>query len=266
MNLRFIVIVMLATLCSCGSMNFKMSNNNNKVVAHRGAWKQNNLPENSIASLKHAIELQCAGSEFDVRMTSDSILVINHDPHYNGLLIEDSKYEDLIKFKLSNGEKLPTLKEYLIAGITNNTTTGLVCEIKPSKDKDRGKFIARKVVGLVKDLKTTPYIAFYISFDYDILREITKISKTKTQYLNGSKSPDKVKADGISGIDYYLKVYRDHPEWIKRSKEIGVLLNAWTANTPEDLDWLLENNFDFITTNEPELLLKKVRLLKTRNY
>ena len=91
MNLRFIVIIMLATLCSCGSMNFKMSNNNNKVVAHRGAWKQNNLPENSIASLKHAIELQCAGSEFDVRMTSDSILVINHDPHYNGLLIEDSK-------------------------------------------------------------------------------------------------------------------------------------------------------------------------------
>ncbi len=258
MNLRFIVIIMLATLCSCGSMNFKMSNNNNKVVAHRGAWKQNNLPENSIASLKHAIELQCAGSEFDVRMTSDSILVINHDPHYNGLLIEDSKYEDLIKFKLSNGEKLPTLKEYLIAGITNNTTTGLVCEIKPSKDEDRGKFIAKKVVGLVKDLKATPFIAFYISFDYDILKEITKISQTKTQYLNGNKSPDEVKADGISGIDYYLKVYRDRPEWIKRSKEIGVLLNAWTANTPEDLDWLLENNFDFITTNEPELLIKMI--------
>ncbi|WP_339918167.1 glycerophosphodiester phosphodiesterase family protein [Yeosuana marina] len=235
-----------------------MSNNNNKVVAHRGAWKQNNLPENSIASLKHAIELQCAGSEFDVRMTSDSILVINHDPHYNGLLIEDSKYEDLIKFKLSNGEKLPTLKEYLIAGITNNTTTGLVCEIKPSKDEDRGKFIAKKVVGLVKDLKATPFIAFYISFDYDILKEITKISQTKTQYLNGNKSPDEVKADGISGIDYYLKVYRDRPEWIKRSKEIGVLLNAWTANTPEDLDWLLENNFDFITTNEPELLIKMI--------
>ncbi len=259
-------MMMLVSLCSCGSMNYKIPNNNNKAVAHRGAWKQNNFPENSIASLKHAIELGCAGSEFDVRMTADSVLIINHDAHYNGLLVEDTKYEDLIKFKLSNGEKLPTLKEYLIVGMTNNTTTGLVCEIKPSKDKARGKFIARKVVNLVKDLKATPYLAFYISFDYDILKEITKISQTKTQYLKGSKSPDQVKADGISGIDYHLKVFKEHPEWIKRSKEIGVVLNAWTANTPEDLDWLLSNNFDFITTNEPELLLKKVSFLKLQNY
>ena len=265
MNMRFIVIIMLATLSSCGSLNYKMSKNYNKVVAHRGAWKQKNFPENSIASLKHAIELQCAGSEFDVRMTSDSILIINHDEHYNGLLVEDTKYDDLIEFKLSNGEKLPTLKEYLIAGKTNNTTTGLVCEIKPSKDKERGKFIAREVVALVKDLKATPYIAFYISFDYDILKEITKISKTKTQYLNGNKSPDEVKADGVSGIDYYLKVFKDHPEWIKRSKVIGVLLNAWTANSSEDLDWLLENDFDYITTDEPELLIAKVNLINPNN-
>jgi glycerophosphoryl diester phosphodiesterase len=30
----------------------------NAIVAHRGAWKANNLPENSIASLRHAIDLK----------------------------------------------------------------------------------------------------------------------------------------------------------------------------------------------------------------
>ncbi|WP_188653136.1 glycerophosphodiester phosphodiesterase family protein [Yeosuana aromativorans] len=262
MTLRFIITIVFAALCSFSSMNCEVPNNKNKVIAHRGAWKQKQLPQNSIASLKQAIELKCAGSEFDVRMTSDSVLIINHDKEYNGLPIEETKYADLLKFKLSNGEKLPTLKEYLIAGMSNNTTTGLVCEIKPSKNKERGKFIATKVVDLVKNLKATPYMALYISFDYDILKEITKISQTKTQYLKGNKSPDEVKADGISGIDYYLKIFKDHPEWIKRAKEIGVSLNAWTVNKPDDIDWLLENNFDFITTNEPELLLKKVGSIK----
>jgi glycerophosphoryl diester phosphodiesterase len=56
----------------------------NVVVAHRGAWKQKDIPENSIASLKHAIELNCTGSEFDVRMTADDILIVNHDAIITG--------------------------------------------------------------------------------------------------------------------------------------------------------------------------------------
>jgi glycerophosphoryl diester phosphodiesterase len=225
------------------------------VIAHRGAWKQENLPQNSIASLRHAIELKCAGSEFDVRMTLDSVLIVTHDEHYNGLLIEDTTYEELSKFKLSNGEKLPTLEEYIVAGKKNNSSTGLVCEIKPSKDKDRGIMIANKVINLVETLDATTYISYYISFDYNILKEITNISKTKTQYLGGNKIPEEIKVDGISGIDYHLSVYRNHPEWITQAKEKGLILNAWTANSSEDLDWLLKNNFDYITTDQPELLL-----------
>src|SRR6185369_6559713 len=41
----------------------------NKVIAHRGAWKNTGTAENSIASLNHAIDLGCQGSEFDVHMS-----------------------------------------------------------------------------------------------------------------------------------------------------------------------------------------------------
>jgi glycerophosphoryl diester phosphodiesterase len=76
----------------------------NMVVAHRGAWKKNNLPENSVASLKHTIELKCKASEFDIRMTKDDSLIINHDASYNKLVIEKTSYADLIRFRLlSNG-------------------------------------------------------------------------------------------------------------------------------------------------------------------
>ncbi|MDO8952397.1 MAG: glycerophosphodiester phosphodiesterase family protein, partial [Draconibacterium sp.] len=236
----------------------------NSVVAHRGAWKKLGLPENSIASLKHAIELQCTGSEFDVRMTADDSLIINHDPHYNNLVIEESTYEDLLKFKLSNGEKLPTLREYIKAGMENNTSTRLVCEIKPSEiSKERGQIIATKVVQLFKELNAENMVAF-ISFDYDILTKIVALNPTiTTQYLEGNKSPEQVKADRISGLDYHFSVFNNHPEWIENAKENDITLNAWTVNEAADMDWLLANNFDFITTNEPELLFERIAQFKT---
>ena len=141
----------------------------NMVVAHRGAWKANNLPENSIAALRHSIELKCTGSEFDVRMTSDDVLIVTHDKDYNALIIEENTYVTLSKQRLENGEILPTLREFILAGMTNNSTTGLVCEIKPSKTKERGQLIAKKVMELIDELGADKYIHSFISFDYDIL-------------------------------------------------------------------------------------------------
>ena len=235
----------------------------NAVVAHRGAWKKNNLLENSIAALRHAIELKLPGSEFDVWRTADDSLVINHDAHYNKLPIEETNYADLIKFKLSNGEKLPTLNEYILEGKRNNKHTLLVCEIKPSQiSKERGKKTALKVVETVKKLKAEKTTC-YISFDYEILKQIRQVdNKTSLQYLEGNKSPKEVKLDNISGIDYHYSVFKKHPEWIKEAKENNITLNAWTVNDVEVMDWIIENNFDYITTNEPELLIQRLEVKK----
>lgn len=233
---------------------------NNGIVAHRGAWKKNNLPENSIAALRHAIDLKNAGSEFDVWRTADDSLVINHDAHYNKLLIEETNYADLIKFKLSNGEKLPTLHEYITEGKRNNKQTLLVCEIKPSEiSKERGKKTALKVVETIKELKADK-ITCYISFDYEILKQIRAVdNKTVLQYLEGNKSPKEVKADDINGVDYHYSVFKKHPEWIKEAKENNIILNAWTVNEASDMDWIIESKFNYITTNEPELLAQRIK-------
>jgi glycerophosphoryl diester phosphodiesterase len=268
MRLVYFTLI-ITTFASCSiskNINNNKSDNslnsfsNNIIVAHRGAWKKNNLPQNSIASLKEAIKLQYTGSEFDVRMTADDSLVIHHDPTYNGLEIEKTNYANLETFKLSNGEKLPTLREYILAGIENNKATRLICEIKPSGiSKERGKEVAEKIVKLVHELKAVQ-MTVYISFDYDILKKVIELNpKAETQYLEGNKSPAQLKADGISGADYYLSVFKSHPEWIESAKQNHIALNAWTVNNEADMDWLLANGFDFITTNEPELLMERMQ-------
>ncbi|MCU0395461.1 MAG: hypothetical protein MUF29_06105 [Chitinophagaceae bacterium] len=229
----------------------------NVVVAHRGAFKTQHHPENSVAALREAIRLGCTGSEFDVHMTADDSLVVNHDPEFHGLPIEQSTYAQLVAFTLSNGEKIPTLREYLLAGMQRNTQTRLVLELKPSKmGRARADRIADQAVGLVKELQAAAYIV-YISFDYNMLLRILQADpRAQTQYLEGDRSPAVVRKDGITGIDYHYSVFQKKPEWIAEAKQLGLALNAWTVNDVTLMTWLLDNGFDFITTNEPERLLQ----------
>lgn len=237
----------------------------NPVIAHRGAWKAKQLPENSIASLKAAIELGCYGSEFDVRMTADDSLVINHDPTHAGMEIEKTNYSELITHPLANGEKIPTLAEYITAGNNGNQKTKLIVEIKPSGvSKERGQVIAVKVWNLIKQLDAAKMVE-YISFDYDILRKINELDPSAvTEYLEGDKTPEQLKKDGISGADYHFSVYDKYPEWVNEAIKQRLILNAWTVNAPEKMEQLLKNGVNFITTNEPEMAFTVYQKLQSK--
>lgn len=230
-----------------------------KVVAHRGAWKQENLPENSIASLKKAIALQCYGAEFDVHLTKDSIPVVNHDADYMGMEIEHSTYEQLLTKKLANGEHVPTLESYLKEGL-KQTDTKLILEIKSAPSgKERTLLLTQMAVAMVDSLQGKDMVA-YICFDFDAGKLVHQLDPSaEVAYLNGDKTPKEALAAGYTGINYNYKVYKKHPTWIQEAKELGMSINSWTVNKKEEMEILLHQNIDFMTTNEPELLLQLVK-------
>ncbi len=230
----------------------------NKVIAHRGAWKNTGAAENSISSLQHAIELGCQGSEFDVHMSADSVLFIHHDDAIENKKIASIHSSELKAMKLSNGESLPTLEEYLREGLKQNTTK-LVLEIKPTINIERALQMTRKVEALVKELKAQAWVD-YISFDYNICLELLRLDPfVRVAYLNGDKSPTALAADKLWGLDYHFNVLKKNEGWIDEAKQMRLTLNAWTVNDPEMLKWFLDKKIDFITTNEPELLLKLIK-------
>ncbi|WP_207431665.1 glycerophosphodiester phosphodiesterase [Sabulibacter ruber] len=236
----------------------------NRVVAHRGAWKNTGATENSIGALQHAIRLGCAGSEFDVHMSSDSVLFVHHDHDVNGTHIEKTPAAELAKLKLPNGEYLPTLEAYLQAGLNQNKTK-LILEIKPSAiSKERGQALARKVVETVQKYKAQGWVD-YISFDYDICRKVKELEPSaKVAYLNGEKAPAELAKDKMYGFDYHQNVVKKNPQCIEEAHALNLTVNVWTVNAPEMMDWLLERKVDFITTNEPEILLEKVSKLSSK--
>lgn len=229
----------------------------NKVVAHRGAWKHHEGSQNSITSLKDAMKLGCEGSEFDVWLSSDNEMVISHDPEIGGKKVEESTLADLQTVQLKNGDRVPTLEEFIDV-IMQQHRTRLVLELKPSRT-GRGDLLAAKAVAMVQAKKAQAWM-FYISFDYNICKKIKALDPAaKIAYLNGDKTPAQLQADGIWGLDYHQQVFKNDPQLIATARQHKVTTNAWTIDNPEIMDDLLKNGIDYITTNEPEILLDKVK-------
>ncbi|MDR6197247.1 glycerophosphoryl diester phosphodiesterase [Siphonobacter sp. BAB-5404] len=228
----------------------------NGVIAHRGAWKHTEAAQNSLASLQGAIKLNCYGSEFDVHLSADSALFVNHDPHIQGVAIEKATTEQLKEIKLSNGEKLPTLEEYLSEGMKQKGTR-LILEIKTSTmGKERSLALTERVVKKVREMKAQAWIE-YIAFDYDVCKRVRFLDPfAKVAYLMGDRTPEQLASDKLSGLDYHYKIMQSKEDYITEAQKLGLTVNVWTVNDPALMQWLLDRKVDFITTDEPEQLLE----------
>lgn len=220
-----------------------------KIVAHRGYWDCAGSAQNSITSLKLADKIGCYGSEFDVHLTKDGVIVVHHDQNVGKIDIQTSTYKALKKERLRNGEKIPTLEQYLDAG--KDLSCKLVLEIKRQMVQSHEDSLVRQCVDLVKSKGLTDRIV-WISFSgkaCELLRHL--LPDAHIQYLLGDWDPKTVKAKGLSGIDYEQKVIALHPEWIKECHDLGLVVNVWTVNDLNTINQFIKAGVDFITTNAP---------------
>ncbi|MDQ6609770.1 MAG: glycerophosphodiester phosphodiesterase, partial [Bacteroidota bacterium] len=104
-----------------------------EIVSHHGGQNADLLPasENSVEIIKLASRFGATGIELDVRMTSDGVPVLFHDPNLNeraiqknGLVgpIENYSFAQLSALvRLLHGEHLPSLDEALAAVVYNTS-------------------------------------------------------------------------------------------------------------------------------------------------
>ena len=220
-----------------------------QVIAHRGFWKTEGSAQNSIAALEKAAEENLYGSEFDVQVTLDGKLIVNHDAKFQGFVIAETPFKELKKIKLKNGEKLPTLKKYLKAGKKQDIQ--LILEIKSHKSKEVEDKMAADIVKMVKKMGLQKQVD-YIAFSLNICEQLAKLTpESEIAYLNGNLSPAELKKKGINGIDYNQKVLEKHPEWVEEAHRLGMKVNVWTVNKEDMMRKFIDMKVDYITTDYP---------------
>lgn len=229
-----------------------------KVIAHRGYWDTRGSAQNSIRSLVKADSVGCYASEFDVWMTSDGVLVVNHDADINGVHIESSPAKKVLAEKLANGENVPTLKSYLEQA--KKQPSRIVLELKTHDSRKHERKAIKEIVKMVKEYgleDRTDYITFSKYGFQDIIKYAPK--GTAVYYLSGDYIPWQIKEMNGAGIDYSLKVMKKHPEWVKMTHDLGMEVNVWTVNDPADMQWCIDQGVDYITTNAPEQLMELLK-------
>ena len=232
-----------------------------RVIAHRG-FHTEGAPENSVEALAAAQELGVYGSELDVWITSDGRLVVNHDKTFEGdsHVIENSTYDQIKNLTLSNGEKVPTLDDFLEQA-AKSTTTKLIVEIKRHSSAANNERAADAVVALVKQAGLTDRVE-YICFDYATCKRlVAALPDATVGYLNGDQAPATVQKDGIRSIAYNYSIISVRPDWIREAHDNGMVINTWTVNAETDMMKCIALNIDFVTTNYPRTL--KELLTKT---
>lgn len=244
---RFLFVLVLAATAGLAKAQ------TTQVIAHRGFWKTEGSAQNSISALQKADSIKCYGSEFDVWITKDNQLVVNHDPVFQSTEMEKSNASTLTALKLANGENLPTLKEYLKAG--KKLKVKLILELKAHSKPERETKAIEEIVSMVKKMKLENRME-YITFSLHALKEFIRLAPkgTPVYYLDGKLSPKELKALGCAGADYHLGIFQKNPEWIKECHDLGLKVNVWTINKEEEMKWLIDKKVNFVTTNEPVLL------------
>lgn len=224
------------------------------IVAHRGFWncEDAGYAKNSVAALRCAQEAGFWGSEFDVNMTSDGVLLVYHDGKVDGVSIEKNPYSAFKDFRIANGEPIPTLDQYLEQG-KKYPETMLVYEMKPhSCEEVENRFIDLTIAKLKEHELLDPQRVMFISFSFHICREMAeRLPGFTVQYLGRGKTPEEVKAAGINGIDYNYHRLKMHRKWVKRAHENGMSTNAWTVDRKGGMKKMLKMGVNSLTTDNP---------------
>lgn len=257
MNKSLLTAALLLVALGAGARKFWP----NPIVAHRGAWKDAPTTENSIASLRHAAQLRCHGSECDVWFTAEDSLITFHNAKLNGIYVEETPFDQMRAHRLENGEPVPTMREY-IAEAMKHPRTKLIIDIKTIQRRpERTIDLALAVNRLVHEMGAQEQVEYLVGYipAGQALHQVTDI---RVAYLGrwnmdiAQCHPDSMMANGFRAADFQDQQYERHPEWIEQLRERGIHLNTWTVDKPDQLTLFLQRGFDYITTDQPALALR----------
>lgn len=224
-----------------------------KIIAHRGFWNTDGSAENSLTAIKEAVRIGADGVEFDLRVTADDSIVVVHDAIVEGMTVAKSSFMDLRSISLPNGERIPTLYEYLLTA-SQYPQLELFVELKTSQS-------VSKVLSIISSFKLRNKITF-ISFWGSICNEIiTNYEGANVELL--LKSNQKVVqpvdfSPGYTGMAYQMSVLKRDPFLIIQGKDSGLSITVWKINSIKDFLWAKEIEADYVISDYPDILIKQV--------
>ncbi|MBI2147476.1 hypothetical protein HYU19_03280 [Candidatus Woesearchaeota archaeon] len=217
-------------------------------IGHRGAMGY--APENTLSSVKKAMELGVDMIEIDIVTCKSGELLVFHDEHLNiktngvGRLI-DKTYNEIRKFLVHDKEKIPTLEEVfkLVQG-----KVPLMLDIK-------SKNIARRLVVLISRYQLEGSVIIS-AFRPSIIKEVKALHPEIKTSLNMRFRPLSLSWFARRHQLDYLKPHKRlvSASFMETAKELGLPVYVWTLNQEEEIKHYKSLGVDGIISDYPDMI------------
>jgi glycerophosphoryl diester phosphodiesterase len=239
------------------------------VIAHRGY--RTRYPENTLAAFQAALDAGVDMIELDVLLSKDRKMVVIHDASLdrttNGQgMVSDYTLSELKALDAGSWfdpcfkeERLPTLEEVL-ERVDGRVPLNIEIKRSAYEPHHPPDAIENQLVELLRQ-KNYLESALISSFEWRALECISAMKEAPAIALL-SKYPD---LDNHPEVCRKLGAFSWHPSYLAVRKghvrgmhEAGILVFPYNADTPEDIERMLEMQVDGLIVSDP-LLLKAHR-------
>jgi len=231
-----------------------------RIVGHRGA--AGIAPENTLPSFEAAWAAGVAWVETDVRLTRDAVPVLMHDTTLDRTTTGQGAVSALTWDELRRldagvrfapkfaGTRVPRLADLLAAAAGRS---GVLIELKA--EAERADLLVQRVLAAVEAARATASVRL-ISFEPELLERVTGATPDAAlpTGLIASTAAGLVETARRLGCDaIHPRLTALSPELVAAARATGLRVNAWTANTPEQVRQAIALGVDEITTDFPAL-------------
>jgi len=216
------------------------------IIGHRGA--KGLAPENTLESLRAGVHAGADVLEFDVRLTSDNVPVLSHDPRLHGLTVRRTTFA-----RLKEAGSVVTLDSVLDEFFGR---VMLNIEYKPASN---AAIVYHLVKTFVKDDDDWQNILFS-SFHVRVLFQLRRLNKEVNLAMLHSINP-------FAFVTYERRLRLAAVGWhrlhvnnlaITIAKKTGIFTYVYTVNRPQAAIILEQKGIEAVVTDYPDRMIKEV--------
>ena len=225
-----------------------------RIISHRGKIDLSS-PENDLRGIQEAIDLGVGMVEFDVRKTSDEVLVCHHDGKVNGVSVSSLSYESL----RNSNEHLCRLEEVLSLckgkvgvnlEIKEEGFEAKVVDLLVANFSYDNIFVTSFIPSVIRSVKCQDFkivsgLLLGDAMSYQVFYRIVKEAISMEDFYYS-------KADFISP---YYKIYE--MGLMRNFQKKGIPIQLWTVNELKLLKDLINSDIQSIVTDVPSQILGK---------
>lgn len=219
-----------------------------EIFAHRGLHRSER--ENTVEAFRGAVELGVDGVELDVRRTRDGVLVVNHDPAIEGLVIARSTRSSLPSYVATLAEAMAVLEGVKV----NVEIKNIRGPHEPTYDAS-GAFVQQVLEELGPLGRSDSLIIS--CFDEATCAKVRSLDPTidvgwLLWGIDMSSALLRAESLGLNAVHPHFSSLNRAA--MDQARNLGIDVNVWTVNEPEQITRVAELGVSSIISDDPGLV------------